>query len=167
MLNIMASELQIETSRRNGAKSRGPRTPVGKAISSRNATTHGVLSKTIVIEGESAPRFAALLASIRADIQPRNTIEDSMVEDLAVCRWRLRRLLCMETALFTREIRRQDPEAASEIPPILVALVLNQCAPDSRALELISRYERQFNRQYTRTLRTIYDFRALQARDAV
>jgi hypothetical protein len=149
MLDIMASELQIETSRRNGSKSRGPKTAAGKAISSRNATTHGVFSKTIAIEGECAPRFAALLASIRVDIQPRSTVEDRLAEDLALCRWRLRRLLAMETALFSRGIPRQDPEA------------------DSRALGLISRYERQCNRQYTRTLRTICDLSAMRNREAL
>ena len=35
------SPAQIEAARRNGARSRGPVTPAGKAISSRNAVKHG------------------------------------------------------------------------------------------------------------------------------
>ena len=94
----MPSELRSETARRNGAKSRGPKTPGGKSNSSGNALTHGIHSKVIVIEGENADRSKALLASIRGELQPGTGIEEGLVEDLASSRWRQRRLLALETA---------------------------------------------------------------------
>ena len=166
MPSNMPSQLQSETSRRNGAKSRGPKTPEGKANSSRNATTHGLLSKTIIIEGENAPRFAALLASMRAELKPRTGIEDGLVEDLASCRWRQRRLLSMETASYTHAILRQDPEAAAESNATRAAFALNHLSDGCHTLELINRYERHFNRQYNRTLHTLYAIRAIRSREA-
>ena len=47
------SELQSAASRANGARSRGPVTPQGKRNSSRNGIRHGLLSKTITLQGES------------------------------------------------------------------------------------------------------------------
>jgi hypothetical protein len=53
----MSTERQQNASRANGSKSRGPVTQAGKLASSRNAITHGMLSTTIVLKGESTDRF--------------------------------------------------------------------------------------------------------------
>lgn len=155
----MRSELQSQTSRRNGAKSRGPKTAAGKANSSQNALTHGVLSRTIVIAGEDASRFSALLASLRAHLHPNNCVEDSLVEDLATCRWRQRRLLAMETACLTEEIERQVPEDASRSNAARAASALNHLAANTHGLDLINRYELRFDRQYNRTLHRLFAIR--------
>ena len=42
----MTSEQKIEANRRNGRKSRGPRTAAGKLTASRNALRHGLASIT-------------------------------------------------------------------------------------------------------------------------
>jgi hypothetical protein len=65
----------------------------------------------------------------------------------------------METAAFSREIRRQDPETAAESPALRAALALGNASIDSRTIELVSRYERRFDRQYNRTLRCLFDLR--------
>ena len=45
----MASQAQIEANRRNGAKSRGPKTPEGKAISRQNVIKHRLCSEKIFV----------------------------------------------------------------------------------------------------------------------
>ena len=155
----MASELQSENARRNGAKSRGPLTPDGKFRSSRNATTHGMLSKSIVIEGEVGARFAALLASLQDVLSPATpsktdsskTSPPAAGASAASSPWR--------PPAYSREIRRQDPQTAAECPATRAALALANNFVDSRAIELISRYERRFERQYNRTLRCLFDLR--------
>lgn len=148
--------IQQDAARKNGSKSRGPITQPGKAISSRNRYTHGLLSKTILIEGEEAARFAALLHSLRTDLAPANALEESLIEDLAICRWRQRRLLAMETASLSTEIRRQTAESAPEPDKpsnaIRAVQALAAISQNNRTLELINRHELRFSRQFNRTL---------------
>ena len=161
----MRSDLQNETSRRNGAQSRGPRSETGRANSSRNRYTHGLLSKTIVIEGEEPARFAALLNSLRADLQPANALEESLVEDLATCRWRQRRLLAMETVCLSTEIRSQaqarDDGAAVHSNATRAARAFDTISRDTSTLELINRHELRFSRQFNRTLQRLISLRGV------
>ena len=49
----MTTALKIAANRRNAKRSTGPRTEAGKAISRRNALTHGLTSaKLVLIDGE-------------------------------------------------------------------------------------------------------------------
>jgi hypothetical protein len=72
--------------------SRGPNTERGKAASSRNAVRRGILSETVVLEGESVDRFIEHLAALQEYFEPANPIQSALVETLAVCRWRQMRL---------------------------------------------------------------------------
>ncbi len=124
-----------------------------------------MLCKNIVIEGENSARFSALLASLRAELNPRNSIEDGMVEDLAASRWRQRRLLTTETACYCDEIRRQDPETAAACPAVRAAQALSTISVSSRTLELINRFELRFERQYNRTLNRLFQLRGARKMD--
>jgi hypothetical protein len=62
----MSSERRIQTSRANGAKSQGPKTPEGKLRSARNRL-HDVLARTIVLDDEHAA-FTALLDAFESEL---------------------------------------------------------------------------------------------------
>jgi hypothetical protein len=82
-----------ETSTAIAQKSGGPRTQQGKENSKHNATTHGIFSKVVVINGESRAEFEDLLIGLRNCLQPEGMLEEILVEKLAALFWRERRLI--------------------------------------------------------------------------
>ena len=72
----------------------GPKTPQGKAIAARNATSHGLFARDIVLTqlGEDPAGYTTLYNQLCQQIDPRNLIERHYVEEIAAASWRLRRL---------------------------------------------------------------------------
>src|SRR5438874_2056951 len=122
----MSSILRKQSSRANGAKSRGPITPEGKlasaanaqhptgpvtpegkARSSLNAITHGMLANAIVLTDEQLARFEIELALLEEELQPRTGIEYKYLTVMAVANWRQTRLWCLEKEHFEYETRKQ------------------------------------------------------------
>ena len=93
------SEAQRAAARANGARSRGPVTPEGKARSSLNAFRHGLCSPAILAPEEDAAAFEALLAQLRADHRPSSASEDLLVQRLAATFWKLARCDRLEAEL--------------------------------------------------------------------
>ena len=72
MAGKIVSEKQKQANRRNALNSTGPRTPAGKARSSRNAVTHGLLSnQALILDGDGAE-----------DPNELEVLRDEMFEDL-------------------------------------------------------------------------------------
>ncbi len=90
----LASMRQIEANRANAEKSTGPRTSVGKAISSRNAYQHG-LSRW----NEAAGCGFAVFDAVLADEFKRAGMEAAL-QDLAQARDRQNRLRAFKLALI-------------------------------------------------------------------
>ena len=105
----MKSEKQIQTSRANGARSKGPVTPQGKKNSSMNSTRHGLLASTVVLEEEREDRFFALHQELMDEFQPRTATETALVETMIVARWRLLRVWGMQKTALDRDMALQDP----------------------------------------------------------
>ena len=99
------SPAQIAASQRNGARSRGPLTPQTKAISARNATTHGLTANTILLVGESRDRFEALQNQLLDHLQPQSILELTAVEEMVVAIWKQRRAWALETASLQEAAR--------------------------------------------------------------
>jgi hypothetical protein len=101
---------RAEIARRNGALSRGPVTPEGKARSALNATRHGLCARTMVLDdGEDAAALADLRAAFLARWQPLDAAEAHLVEELVFAAWRQIRLRAVEGAVLM--------QAATGAPP--------------------------------------------------
>jgi hypothetical protein len=85
------STLESATSRANGAKSHGPVTPEGKALSAQNASTHGIFKSPFGIRNEQDALFLQLEAEFIEEWDPQGPTETALVDQLVICRWRLRR----------------------------------------------------------------------------
>jgi hypothetical protein len=145
----MSSEKQIAASRANGKLSRGPVTDEGKAICSRNAERHGLLSNTIVLPGESEERFRQLLTELVLEHCPANVTEMNLVENLAVAQWRRRRLLGIETAGIGEEIHGQgsSPCIVEKAAVVRASLAIRHMTDNSRFLDLMNRYDARMMRE--------------------
>ena len=148
----MSSEKRIAASRANGRKSRGPATPEGKAISSQNAIRHGLLSNTVTIPGESLARFEEMLAAMILERCPDGDRELTLVENLAVCKWRQRRTWSLESSGIGEEMRNQEssPDIAEKDAPVRASLAVRHLADNTRLLDLMNRYDARFSREYHR-----------------
>ena len=71
----LTGEQRREVSRKNGARSRGPKTEAGKRIASRNSFQHGLCSKATVLPNEDPAEVAALRDRWFDDNQPANAAE--------------------------------------------------------------------------------------------
>ena len=80
----------------------GPTTDPGKAIASRNATTHGVFARDVVLPalGEDPEGYSQLQAAWTTQLVPRNLLEQHYVEKIAAASWRLRRFHRWQDQLF-------------------------------------------------------------------
>jgi hypothetical protein len=94
----MTSPEKAKSNKRNARQSTGPRTSAGKAKSSSNALSHGILSRDLLLPDESADQWSALLEQLMTELQPVGTLEQILVERIAVAAWRQRRLVRVETA---------------------------------------------------------------------
>lgn len=105
-----AAEARALRSRQNGAKSKGPITPEGKAISSRNALKHGFnSSKHTLLPTDDPEEFEALRASFHEQLEPRNAIENYLVEKVVANAWRVRRIHGIESSVLE-----YDPKAGQK-----------------------------------------------------
>ena len=94
----MTTEKKAASNRRNAQKSTGPRSAAGKALVSRNALKHGLLSRHLIAEGESQEEFSDLLRLLLDEFQPVGLVEHALVERVGVAIWRQRRLVRAESA---------------------------------------------------------------------
>ena len=75
----MRTEKQKAASRANGARSRGPKSPEGKARSAQNSVRHGLLARAVALPGESREKFDQLLTLINEDLRPQSAMEHLFV----------------------------------------------------------------------------------------
>jgi hypothetical protein len=119
--------------------STGPWTLAGKGRSRCNALKHGIFAKAFLLEGESAEGYELLLNGLRKDLQPHGTLEDTLVEMVAISTWRYRRLIKAEAR---EETQRQIAPAEREDVDLRLRYKASILRSFERALNLLERYQR-------------------------
>ena len=143
----MRSLRRINSSRANGACSRGPITPEGKERSSANALRHGLLAKCVVLENESSECFDDLVTQHIRRFAPADGVGFAMIEETVAANWRMRRAWAIENRLMDQAIRNQPP--GDDLSRLADAFSQLASSPE---LNLLHRYEARLNRIYQRAL---------------
>ena len=138
----MSSQRRIASSRANGARSRGPVTPAGRARCQAAPLTHGLAARRIVLPNESEDEFRALRERYLVEFPPQSRRDLALIDCLAAARWRLLRLRSLEVDLFDAEIARQQPGTREDLK---TALAFRALCDDSRVFAILDRYEAHLN----------------------
>ena len=92
----MASAAQIEANRLNAAASCGPKTPDGKARSSRNQLKFGLFSTQNCVRPEESAGYTKLSKALWKDLNPIGPIEEMLAVEVIRAAWRLHRCVIAE-----------------------------------------------------------------------
>lgn len=142
----MISEKRILAARANGALSRGPKTPEGKARS-RNAVRSRRLTDGVVLGQESREAFHELFNFHVDCFSPLDDVELGMVEEMASAFWRIRRNWAIENYLLESAAAAQPD--GPELPRIAAAFSELSTGPQ---LANLRRYETRLHVMYQRAL---------------
>jgi hypothetical protein len=154
---VPLSNARAEASRRNGAKSRGPKTLEGKARSAQNALKHGLRAqKYVVLPEEDATEFAELEAAMIEELAPVGALQTVLARRVAVAAWRLARADRIEVELFA-ERRFANGSLGNAVI---------RDGNGTRSFETLLRYRGAAMAEFWRALRTLKALQAEQAAEA-
>lgn len=157
-----SSPRRIAASRANGAKSKGPKTPEGKARSSMNALKTGLAATTaILLSVEDHDEFLRSRDAYIKRFRPIDEVELACVDEMVVCRSLQARTWVMESAALDDEIERQKPEIEQKYnavsDDIRAAHALAGLADRSKALALLNRYASRHSCHFQRAFKTLME----------
>lgn len=135
------------TSAVNGAKSKGPKTPEGKAIARLNAMKHGIYSEMTIVNFEEEADLVTFGKRMRAELAPVGELELALADRLVSLAWRIRRLTSIEGELLEDGNKEFQPSRAFG-------------GYTGEKLQRLSRYETTLDRTLYRTL---HELQRLQA----
>jgi hypothetical protein len=154
---VAVSHARAEASRKNGAKSSGPKTQEGKARAAQNALRHGLRAqKYLVLPEEDGAEFAALEAAMVAELAPVGALQTVLARRVAVAAWRLARADRLEVEVF-------EERGYGNASP---GLALMRDGNGTRSFETLLRYRGAAMAEFWRALKTLKALQAEQARDA-
>ena len=182
----MRTEKQIEASRLNGAKSRGPvtaegkrisaanaafstgpRTPEGKARSSKNAEKRQILANSIALPAERNEEFLELLHDYRASLRPVGFLEERVVETITVSDWHRRRywMVSMAHVAHATGLQEQSMDAytlkcSQENAATPTALAIGNLVDHGRSLEFFRRCDSGYSREYRNARKELKELQA-------
>jgi len=163
----MPSVRKLQSARLNGAKSKGPKTPNGKAIASLNALRHGLAAKTVVLCNESHDRFNTVHDAYIDEFDPQTNAESDAIEEMVIAKWRHRRYWGVEAATLDLQMDKQAEEIAKTFSKTdemtRLSIAFQTLADNSNALRLLDRYLAGIRRDYDRAFQRLLDLRILNS----
>jgi hypothetical protein len=159
----MSSAKQIEANRLNAQKSTGPKTPAGKARSSRNAFIHGLSSQRPTVTIENSAEFNAFANKFMDQYEPLDPSEIFLVRRIACMAWRIQRAQCYET-LVLDNLCNSIPEDDTRTDQDVFSQLLLDDFRNHQTLAKLQRYETQLERCILRCMKELRDSR--KAKDA-
>jgi hypothetical protein len=133
---------KLAANRQNAQHSTGPKTEAGKAQSRRNALKHGIFAANMFVYGENLGEYQELLDALREDLAPVGALEELLVEKIAICVWRGKRVLRCEGGLVRSSVDYSEKEMRDwRALPI-----------DWHYLDRVLRYDGMMQRQLSSTL---------------
>ncbi|MBV8897807.1 MAG: hypothetical protein JO051_14945 [Acidobacteriaceae bacterium] len=94
------SPAQLAANRANAQLSSGPRTAAGLEKSSKNAVKTALTGRTVLLPTDDVEEYAAFVNGLEHDLKPVGAAESELVQIIADCHWRLRRIQTLEYALY-------------------------------------------------------------------
>jgi hypothetical protein len=82
--------------------------PRGKSASSRNATTHGLCAKSLLLGKESVIRFNQVARGLHEEYKPETPSESAAVDAMIYARWCQLRRWTLQQCTINNAIRQPD-----------------------------------------------------------
>ena len=141
-----------------------PKTPQGKAISSRNATKHGLNSNQLfVLQNENPEAWNTLLNETIQEFQPETPFENRLVKEIAFAKWRLQRAWHIENSLMNNEMDDQAETLATRYEDLpetsRQGFAFRALSDNSRSFANLDRYQTRLDRAYHRAVKGLHELR--------
>ena len=94
------SAAKLQANRGNAQLSTGPTSPDGRAKSSLNAVKTALTGRTVLLPSDDAAEYESFLQAFIDEYSPVGPRESDLVQSIADTRWRMRRIPCLEAALY-------------------------------------------------------------------
>jgi hypothetical protein len=150
----MRSLKQIQASRANGTRSRGPITAQGRRNSSRNSTRHGFFAPDPSLDYDPPAAFIELRAGFMASLRPRKVAEAQLIHTMAVAHWRKLQVVEAEANAMDRAMAKHLADSSD--PAVQAVLAFKSAS----ACHTLHRYETAFDLQAGRVLRRLLSLRS-------
>ena len=158
--HVPPTRTKADISRENGAKSRGPKTLAGKAISSRNAVIHQLTAKALCFRNENPVVYEELVDKFESYFNPPDDgPQFACIESMAVSRWQEERSWSIESGLIDLQMDLQKADLAKKYPDMdeatRTANAFKTLVDESHALQLLLRYRTAAARRYDQALKQL------------
>jgi hypothetical protein len=146
---------------RNNAKKGGIKTEEGKSISRFNAVKHGIFTNVIIADMEESDVINQLRGDVFDELKPKGVLEETLVDRIVVCIWRLRRCAIADKAVTEKEYQEAkhnvfaDSDEEKKLDSKIWVLTHGQT-------ELLLRYETTIERQLYRVMRELRDLQRIR-----